>query len=118
MFSSKISSLLNSDSDHGARNSFLEDLTSSMTVSDLSFTVISPDIVLDAISQLKNGKTDGSSLFSDAFILAKDIHGVPLSQLFPAVVRHGYFPNLLRDYILQVIPSLERILFVLIITDP
>ena len=29
----------------------------------------------------------------------------PLSQLFTAVVRHGYVPKVLRDYILQLIPK-------------
>ena len=29
----------------------------------------------------------------------------PLSQLFTAVVRHGYLPKLLRDCILQLIPK-------------
>ena len=51
------------------------------------------------IDQLKKGKSDGSSLFSDGFTFAKNILSYPLSQLFTAVIRHGYIPKLLRDCI-------------------
>jgi len=60
---------------------------------------------LNALEQLKKGKSDGSSLLCDVFIYAKDILINPLSQLFTAVVRHGYVPKLLRDCILQLIPK-------------
>ena len=95
MFSSKISSLLNSELDLSARNSFLADLTDSISNSDLQTSEISSTVVLNALDKLKKGKSDGSSLFSDAFIFAKDILSNPLSQLFTAVVRHGYVPKLL-----------------------
>ena len=102
---SKISSLLNSELDQSARNSFLADLTDSISNSDLQTSEISSTVVLNALDKLKKGKSDGSSLFSDAFIFAKDILSNPLSQLFTAVVRHGYVPKLLRDCILQLIPK-------------
>ena len=54
---------------------------------------------------LKNGESDGSSLFSDAFIFAESILSNPLSYLFTAVVRHGYDAKHLRDCILQLIPK-------------
>ena len=105
MFSSKISSLLNSDSDQSARNSFLDDLTESVSNHDLLACEISSNVVLDAFDQLKKGKSDDSNLFSDAFIFAKDILSNSLSELFTAIVRHGYVPKLLRDCILQLIPK-------------
>ena len=88
MFSSKISSLLNSDLDQSTRNSFLQDLTDSISNSDLLNVEISSTVVLNALDQLKKGKSDGSSLLSDIFIFAKDILSNSLSQLFTAVVRH------------------------------
>ena len=105
MLSSKISSLLNSELDQSARNTFLADLTDSISNSDLQSSEISSTVVLNALAKHKKGKLDGSSLFSDAFIFAKDILSNLLSQLFTAVVRHGYVPKLLRDCILQLIPK-------------
>ena len=61
--------------------------------------------MINALDQLKKGKSDGSSLISDAFILAKDILSKPLSDLFTTIIRHGYVPNVLRDCILQLIPK-------------
>ena len=55
------------------QNSFLADLTDSISNPDLLTSEISYTIVLNALDQLKKGKSDGSSVFSDAFILAKDI---------------------------------------------
>ena len=54
MFSSKISLLLNSDLDQSVRNNFLADLTDSISNSDLLTSV------LNALDQLKKGKSDGS----------------------------------------------------------
>ena len=105
MFSSKIALLLNSDLDQSARNSFLADLTDYILKSDLLTSEISSTVVLNALDLLKNGKSDGSSLFSDAFIFAESILSNPLSHLFTAVVRHGYDPKHLRDCILQLIPK-------------
>ena len=103
---SKISSLLNSDLDQSARNSFLADLTDSISNSHLQTSEISSNVVLNALEQFKKGKSDGSSLFFlMLFIFAKDILSNPLSQLFTAVVRHSYVPKLLRDCILQLIPK-------------
>lgn len=73
IFSSKISSLLNSDLDQSARNSFLADLTDHVSKSDLLTSEISSTVVLNALNQLKKGKSDGLSLCSDGFIFAKDI---------------------------------------------
>ena len=105
MFSSKVSSLLNSDPDQSATNSFFANLTDSISSSDLLSSDISSTVVLNALEQLKKGKSDDSSLLSDVFIYAKDILSNSLSQLFTAVVRHGYVPKLLRDCILQLIPK-------------
>ena len=61
--------------------------------------------MINALDQLKKGKSDGSTLISDAFILAKAILCNPLSDLVTAIIRHGYVPNVLRDCILQLIPK-------------
>ena len=105
MFSSKLCSILNSDSDHLARESFIENLTDSISNDVLLSSEISSTTVINALDQLKKGKSDGSSLISDAFILAKDILSKPLSDLFTTIIRHGYVPNVLRDCILQLIPK-------------
>jgi hypothetical protein len=105
MFSSKICSILNSDSDQLARERFLENLTDSISNYDLLNSEITSTTVINALDQLKKGKSDGSNLMSDAFILAKDILSNPLSDLFTAIIRHGYVPNVLRDCVLQLIPK-------------
>ena len=51
----------------------LAGLTDSISKSDLLTSEISSTVVLNALDQLKKGKSDGSSLCSDAFIFAKDI---------------------------------------------
>ena len=79
-----------------ARNGFLADHTDSISNPDLQTSEISLD-------KLKIAKSDDSSPFSDAFIFAKDLLSNPLSQLFTAVIRHGYVPKLLIDCILQLI---------------
>ena len=96
----KISSLHNSDLDQSARNSFLADLTDSISNSDMLTSEISSTVVLKALDQLKKGKSDGSSLISDAFIFAKDILCNPFSQLFTAVVRHGYVADVALLYLI------------------
>ena len=59
----------------------------------------------DAISQLKLGKRDGSSLSSNHFVHAKEVLCVHLSKLFTAMIRHGVVPASLRDCILVPIPK-------------
>ena len=55
MFSSKICSILNSDSDHLARESFLENLTDSISNDVLLSSEISSATVINALDQLKKG---------------------------------------------------------------
>ena len=108
MFSSKISSLLNSIILTSQIGSFFADFIDSISNSDLLTSEISSTVVLNAFDQLKKGKSHGSSLFSDAFIFATDILSNPLSQLFTAVVRHGYVPKLSRDCTLSSANSQAR----------
>jgi len=67
--------LLNSDPDQSATNSFFANLTDSISSSDLLSSDISSTLVLNALEQLKKGKSDGSSLYFLMFlyIYAKDI---------------------------------------------
>ena len=53
------------------QNSFLADLTDSISNPDLLTSEISYTIVLNALDQLKKGKSDGSSPFSYFLYLPK-----------------------------------------------
>ena len=56
---SKLCSILNSDSDHLARESFIENLTDSISNDVLLSSEISSTTVINALDQLKKGKQDG-----------------------------------------------------------
>ena len=90
------------DQDQSTRNAFLSSLSDSISDVDLQVAEVSPSVVKDALDQLKS---DGSSIRSDVFTFAKDILSYPLSQLFTAIIRHGYVPKILRDCTLQIIPK-------------
>ena len=62
-------------------------------------------MVDEAISHLKRGKSDGSSLSSNHFISAAPVLNVFISRLFTVILRHGYIPSNIRDCILQLIPK-------------
>ena len=68
LFSSKFESLLYSSPDSHSRDSLFNNLSESISTSDLSSISISEAIVYDAISQFKPGKHDGSTFLSNHFI--------------------------------------------------
>ena len=80
-------------------------ISDSIDPSSLSSVCVSQETVCDAISQLKLGKCDGSSLSSNHFVHAKEVLCVHLSKLFTAMIRHGIVPASLRDCILVPIPK-------------
>ena len=80
-------------------------ISDSIDSSSLSSVCVSQETVCDAISQLKLGKCDGSSLSSNHFVHAKEVLCVNLSKLFTAMIRHGIVPASLRDCILVPIPK-------------
>ena len=105
IFSSKLKSLLNSDPDSQSRSCLFQHISDSIDCSSLSSVCVSQKTVCDAISQLKLGKRDGSSLSSNHFVHAKEVLCVHLSKLFTAMIRHGIVPASLRDCILVPIPK-------------
>ena len=66
---------------------------------------MSGSTVSDALSRIKAGKSDGSTLISNHFIYASSSLTEFLSKLFTAMLRHGYVPQCLRDCIMQPIPK-------------
>ena len=105
IFSCNIKSILNSSPDQQSRSNLHNQMNKSISPSDLSSMLITQETVLDAISQLKPGKNDGSDFMSNHFIHAKEVLSDPLSKLFTAMLRHGVIPDSLRDCILVPIPK-------------
>ena len=102
LFSSKLEDILNSGRSSAARSDLVSFLNG---VSDLERTAILSATVSAALSQLRLGKSEGTSLLSNHFICASPVLKEFLSKLFTAMLRHGYVPNSLRDCILQPIPK-------------
>ena len=105
LFSSKLNDILNSGCSSAARTDLVSFLNSSLCITDLEGTTISSGTVSAALSQLKLGKSEGTNLLSDHFICASPVLKEFLSNLFTAMLRHGYVPSSLRDCILQPIPK-------------
>ena len=87
LFSSKFQSILNSQ-DVSERDSFLSDLSNSLSTSDLESISISEECVSEAFSHLKKGKSDGSLLVSDHLIYALPAVGSSIAKLFTSILRH------------------------------
>ena len=103
-FEKKLSEILNC-SDTTSRDNLLNDLSSTITSSDLSMISISPDMVFECLSNLGKDKSDGSSLTSNHLILAASSLSSYLANLFTVIIRHGYMPTAWRDCILVPIPK-------------
>ena len=52
-----------------------------------------------SLAQLKLGKSEGTNLLSNHYICASPVLPEFLSNLFTAMLRHGYVPNSLKDCI-------------------
>ena len=102
IFSAKLEALLNSRS-----TTPREKLLSSLEVADeeLSSFSFSEKCVTSALSHLKPGKHDGSSLSSNHFIKASSVLVSILPPLLTALVRHAYLPADLRNCTLKPIPK-------------
>ena len=75
----------------------------SLSSSDLTESLITTNVVSEALSHLKAGKSDGTQLLSDHFLCISFSLDDCLSRLFTAMLRHGCVPNSLRDCVLQPI---------------
>ena len=77
----------------------------------------SSHFIMAAFSQLKSKKSDGSDLNSSHFIMALPVIDEFLCSLFTIIARHGHLPSCLRDCILvPVLKSLAKIPPVEIVT--
>ena len=71
-----------------------------MTASHICDVEFSEYDVLDALSHLNSGKSDGDGIFSEHLIYASSAVMAPLAIFFSSLVRHGFMPQCLRDSVL------------------
>ena len=104
IFASNICSLLNTHSP-ALRNSMLASTKSKLTANELTGMSMSEDEVYDAVSSLKNRKTDSLGLSSEHLKYACPVIAHDLSAFFPACFRHCYLPKSLRDCVIVPVPK-------------
>ena len=56
--------------------------------------------MLEALSHLKSGKSDGDGVFAEHLIFASSPLITPLADCFSSLVRHGFMPHCFRDCVL------------------
>ena len=107
VFASKIESILNyhSPSSHSSPHSSIR---SSVTPSDISSIEFNEDDVLEALSHLKTGKSDGDGVSAEHVIFATSALISPLAVYFTSLVRHGFMPSCLRDCVLIPVPKKNK----------
>ena len=76
-----------------------------MTESELQAIHFSEEDVMEAISQLKPHKTDGSGISTNHLKLASPDISKPLALFFSSILRHGSMPYSCRDCVLVPIPK-------------
>ena len=106
-FASKLHDILNSH-DSSSVESILNSVSSSLSSDDLASVEFSSECVFAALRHLKPSKSDGSALQSDHVIHAASVIVPLLSDLFTAIVHHGYMPEPLCDCILVPIPKGQK----------
>ena len=106
LFASKFGALLNKHS--SSSNSILDSIQCSLTDSHLRSILITPEQVLEALSQLKPDKTDPTGVSSKHLLYGSSVLAVPLSALFTSILRHGFMPDCLRDSILIPVPKSNK----------
>ena len=108
MFASKLEGILNthSSSPHiSLQSSIQSSVTASHIICDVEF---SEDDVLDALSHLNSGKSDGDGIFSEYLIYASSAVMAPLAIFFSSLVCHGFMPQCLRDCVLVPVPKKNK----------
>jgi hypothetical protein len=103
VFASKLEGILNTHSS-SSHVSLQSSIQSSVTASHICDVKFSEEDVLDALSHLNRGKSDGDGIFSEYLIYASSAVMAPLAIFFSSVVRHGYMPQCLRDCVLVPVP--------------
>ena len=106
LFASKFGALLNKHS--SSSNSILDSIQCSLTDSHLRSILITPEQVLEALSQLKPDKTDPTGVSSKHLLYGSSVLAVPLSALFTSILRHGFMPDCLRDSIVIPVPKSNK----------
>ena len=66
------------------------------------------DDVLEALSHLKTGKSDGDGVSAEHVIFATSALISPLAVYFTSLVRHGFMPSCLRDCVLIPVPKKNK----------
>ena len=64
--------------------------------------------MLEALSHLKSGKSDGDGVFAEHLIFASSPLITPLSDYFSSLVRHGFMPHCFRDCVLIPVPKKNK----------
>ena len=107
VFASKIESILNyhSPSSHSSPHSSMR---SSVTPSDISSIEFNEDDVLEALSHLKTGKSDGDGVSAEHVIFATSALISLLAVYFTSLVRYGFMPSCLRDCVLIPVPKKNK----------
>ena len=107
MFASKLEDILNTHSS-SPHISLQSSIQSSVTASHISDVEFSEEDVLDALSHLNSGKSDGDEIFSEHLIYASSVVMAPLAIFFSSLVRHGFMPQCLRDSVLVPVPKKNK----------
>ena len=107
MFASKLEGILNTHSS-SPHISLQSSIQSSVTASHICDVEFSEDDVLDALSHLNSGKSDGDGIFSEHLIYASSAVMAPLAIFFSSLVRHGFMPQCLRDSVLVPVPKKNK----------
>ena len=64
--------------------------------------------MLEALSNLKSGKSDGDGVFAEHLIFASSPLITPLADYFSSLVRHGFMPHCFRDCVLIPVPKKNK----------
>ena len=107
IFASKLEDTLNTHS-QSPHFSLQFSIQSSITSLDISRVSFSEDDVLEALSHLKSGKSDGDGVFAEHLIFASSPLITPLSDYFSSLVRHGFMPHCFRDCVLIPVPKKNK----------
>ena len=107
VFASKIESILNYNSPSSHSSPHFS-MWSSVTPSDISSIEFNEDDVLEALSHLKTGKSDGDGVSAEHVIFATSALISPLAVYFTSLVRHGFMPSCLRDCVLIPVPKKNK----------
>ena len=104
VFACNLRSILNTHSP-SSHISLQSSIQSAVDESDISGVDFTEDDVLEALSHLKTGKSDGDGIFAEHFIYATSALLSPLANFFGLLVRHGFMPQCLRDCVLVPVPK-------------